>query len=350
MADDGVDGAGGGGGQTGVAAVERGGVEGDTQGGRLTVGQLLGALLHRQILTGGVRGRQTEAGGQAEAGLRAGTDGVPGVVLELRPPVVHLVGHDAGVVQLARDQRQLLTDSPSPHLLVHRVWPVLGPRVELGVLQDLPLSRGEPLAEVQHPVAELSRVPHPPGVLQAGGVDAAREAAGALIEDVFYPGQGQLVPLEGLHSRQEVKLGLSSVFGRSLTCSLGLLWNAELAHHGVEVVADSVTGHEDNVSGHHLSNTAGQVRQLWVEAVHWSQGPERVSHVPVSGDIVGAQCDLPHLPAGGLVDVGEAVTNIADTEVELLSSCNRQSQSVSPAGLQSSYLTTHRRWEARRLQ
>ena len=80
LADDRVDSVGWGGGQTGVAAVERTGGEGDTQCGRLTVGQLLRALLHRQILTGGVGGGNTET----VAGVWAGTDGVPGVV-----PVLH---------------------------------------------------------------------------------------------------------------------------------------------------------------------------------------------------------------------------------------------------------------------
>ena len=94
------------------------------------------------------------------------------VIPEALPPVLDGVGDDGGVVELARDEDELLadlnfsekikvnnfikenkwlTDLPAAHLLVEARGVAVGERVprvlrvQLGVLQDLPLRRRQTL-------------------------------------------------------------------------------------------------------------------------------------------------------------------------------------------------------------
>ena len=132
---------------------------------------------HREILAGGVWRRQgessTETGCQVahlclcfcvcfacfEVAHQVGR--VPRVVGELHRAVANCVRGDRGVVELARHQGQLFTDSTSANLLVDLVRALFRLWVKLGIFKDFPLGRRETLAEVQHPVAELCRRGHP---------------------------------------------------------------------------------------------------------------------------------------------------------------------------------------------
>ena len=77
------------------------------------------------------------------------------VVPQTLPPVLDGVGHDGGVVELPRHEDQLLAPLAPPHLLVEARGVAVGQRVprvlrvQLGVLQDLPLGRRQPLREEQ---------------------------------------------------------------------------------------------------------------------------------------------------------------------------------------------------------
>ena len=83
-----------------------------------------------------------------------------------------------------------------------------------------------------------------------------------------------------------------------------------MSYHWIKVVRDSVACEENDVSGQHLRDTekkrgidmqahiplpAGEVAQLGIESVNWSESSECVPHVPVCRDIVASQCRLSHL-------------------------------------------------------
>ena len=199
---------------------------------------------HREILAGGVGRRQgetsTETRGEVanlclcvcvcfvcfEVAYQVRR--VPRVVGQLHRAVANCVRGDGGVVELARHQGELLTDSTSANLLVDLVRALFRLWVKLGVFKDFPLGRRETLAEVQHPVAELCRRGHPvntrwifesyildnyvvppalPVGLKPSRFQSRRFAARAGVEDVLHAQQGELVPLERLNRRQEVQLG-----------------------------------------------------------------------------------------------------------------------------------------------
>ena len=66
---------------------------------------------------------------------------------------------------------------------------------------------------------------------------------------------------------------------------------------------------------HYLCNAASKIGQFRIEPIHRTKSTQGISHVPVGGDVMGAQGDLPHLASR--VHIGKAVTNIAHTKVEL---------------------------------
>ena len=85
------------------------------------------------------------------------------VCFERSCAVRHLEGSNGGMVQLARHLSQLLADLPPSHFLVQSSGVAIGQsvsgviRVKARVFQYPPLGRGQTLAKVNHPVAELCR-------------------------------------------------------------------------------------------------------------------------------------------------------------------------------------------------
>ena len=85
------------------------------------------------------------------------------VCFERSCAIRHLEGSNGGMVQFARHLSQLLADLPPSHFLVQSSGVAIGQsvsgviRVKARVLQYLPLGRGQTLAKVNHPVAELCR-------------------------------------------------------------------------------------------------------------------------------------------------------------------------------------------------
>ena len=83
-----------------------------------------------------------------------------------------------------------------------------------------------------------------------------------------------------------------------------------MSYHWIKVVRDSVACEENDVSWQHLRDTekkrgidmqahiplpAGEVAQLGIESVNWSESSECIPHVPVCRDIVASQCRLSNL-------------------------------------------------------
>merc|ERR1711936_732312 len=135
-----------------------------------------------------MRSSQCKAGTQPWRQVAHQVGGVPCIVRQLHSPVAHCVGSDGGMVKLAWYQGQLLTDTTSSNLLVHLVGTLLRLGIKLWIFQDFPLGSREPLAEIEHPVAEFCRRCHPALTvrLKSRRFQARGFAAGASVQNVFH--------------------------------------------------------------------------------------------------------------------------------------------------------------------